>query len=173
MASSAWLISFSGESPGRLVAVPIERLGPGSRQYLLFSCTGAHMCSTAKRRVLKHPAFFLVSRCTMCQHHTVLEWVVEQKNIVHFFLQRDASFLQALAQLLELGLVRQADLEMTQPHGPCRGRRRTYTFPGVQADVVVVPAGRDEQGTAAQARHDIEPQQVVIERFCLGQVATS
>src|SRR2546423_14608302 len=53
---------------------------------------------------------------------------------------------------------------MVQPGRPWGWRRRPPAGPGIEADVVMVAAGREEHGIAAVAGRDVEAEHVAIER---------
>ena len=55
-----------------------------------------------------------------------------------------------------------------QAHRAGRGRARTGAVPGVEAEVMVVAAGRDEQRARIAARGDVEAQHSVIEGLGVG-----
>ncbi len=65
------------------------------------------------------------------------------------------------------GGVGQQDLEMAQAGRMGRRRRRADALPGVEADVVVVAAGRDEERLAAVALLDLEAEQAGVEELGL------
>src|SRR6202035_258234 len=53
---------------------------------------------------------------------------------------------------------------MKEARRPGRRRRAAKTFPSVQADLVMVPAGREEGRAAAEPLRQLEPEHVPIER---------
>ena len=55
------------------------------------------------------------------------------------------------------------DRQVIQARRARRRRRAAVAFPGVEADVVVVAAGRDERGARAVALHHLEPEHAAIE----------
>src|SRR5207245_11311312 len=67
-------------------------------------------------------------------------------------------------------LARQRDRVEAQTGGVGRGRAGTAAVPRVQAEVVVVAAGRDEEGRLA-AGDDVEAEDPMVERLRLGDVA--
>ncbi len=59
---------------------------------------------------------------------------------------------------------------MVQAGGAGRGRAATAALPGVEAEVVVIVAGRKERRGIVVARHQREPQDAAIELERAGQV---
>src|SRR3954465_4891112 len=62
---------------------------------------------------------------------------------------------QRIAQSRARGI---KDCQVIQTRGSCSGRRTAFALPGIQPDMVVVSAGRDECGRVAHALHDLESQ---------------
>jgi hypothetical protein len=61
------------------------------------------------------------------------------------------------------GAGRVEDGNMVEPCGTGRGRRTAKAFPRVEADVVMVSAGREEYGTPAVALGDLEAEHIAVE----------
>ena len=78
--------------------------------------------------------------------------------------------LQALPRLLELLGARERDLEPAQPEGAGRGRRRSLAGPRVDADVVVVAAGGEEQRAGVAADGDLEAERAGVEVLGRGEL---
>src|ERR1700678_327367 len=53
---------------------------------------------------------------------------------------------------------------MVEPRGAARCRLAALRLPGVEADVMVIPARRDERCLIAEPRHELEAEHADIER---------
>src|SRR3954470_2028440 len=62
-------------------------------------------------------------------------------------VQRHTGSAQTIDELATRGFVGESECEVLEPDRPRRRRRRSDARPGVQADVVMVAAGRDEERT--------------------------
>src|ERR1700731_5483441 len=63
----------------------------------------------------------------------------------------------------EIGAGRVDDREVIKPGGAWGGRLAAPALPGVESDVVVISAGRNEGRLVAEALHQLEPQHARIE----------
>ncbi len=84
----------------------------------------------------------------------------------------DPSRIHAGDDLVQGGLVRQLHAEVAQTHGVRRRRRSALALPGIQSDVVMVAARRDEgHAELIHHAHDVEAEHAVIEVHGFVQVA--
>src|SRR5713101_30048 len=80
----------------------------------------------------------------------VLVGVAQVERLAHAMVgsavERNAGLDQAAERIRKRGARRIEDREMIEPGGPGRRRRSAQTLPGVERDVMMIPAGRDEGG---------------------------
>src|SRR5439155_20744136 len=66
-------------------------------------------------------------------------------------------------RIAERSPVRVADRDVVEPRRPGRRRRSAPRLPGVEAEVMVIAAGRDERSLVAHALRHVETENVAIE----------
>ena len=89
----------------------------------------------------------------------------------------EAAAIEGLSFLAELGLdagprgaIGQLHDDMTEANRAGRRRRQPDASPRVEADVMVIAAGRDKQRAVAVALHDLEAEDAGIERLRVGEI---
>src|SRR5713101_5561691 len=96
----------------------------------------------------------------------VLVGVAQVERLAHAVVrgavERNAGLDQAAERIRERGARRIEDREMIEPGGSGWRRRSAQTLPGVERDVMMIAAGRDEGGAAAPLR-ELEAEHAAIE----------
>ena len=77
-------------------------------------------------------------------------------------VERNAGLDHAMQRVRQRGAGRIKNRGVKQPRRSRRRRMAAFAFPGVQADVVVIAAGRNERRAGAQALHQFEAEHAAI-----------
>src|SRR5215204_5096762 len=96
------------------------------------------------------------------QQHAVARRVAGHDALVHP-LRVGARVRQPVGRAVALRLVRQHEFVAIEPERALGWRRCTLALPGVEPDVVVVPARRQEQRAGIGAHHHVEAEHAVVE----------
>jgi len=107
---------------------------------------------------------------TRRQQDTIARGIVKEQAMLGL-LEREARCIQAGERFVERLPMRQFNRKVTQAQGIGWGRRRAFALPGVQANVVMIAAGRDESHMVHRSdAHHIETQETMIKLQRLIQV---
>src|SRR6266566_2485360 len=96
----------------------------------------------------------------------VLVGIAQRERLAHAMVgsavERNAGRNETAERVRQRGARRIEDREMIEPGGPGRRRRSAQTLPGVERDVMMIAAGRDEGG-AGSPLGELEAQHAAIE----------